>query len=234
MILSILIQFNSILNRYPFVACEIFESEIAPILNAFFISNNSPTQYDYKYNPEIIFADLTSPEENKDISSHQQENASSPTNSKYMNTSGKKGNNGSSSSLNLLEFLFSFIDTNELLNPVLSGYFNKLVQVLFKKNPSKLIEYIYDKNGLLLIQLSKHVVQRSIAELTSLLIGYDNMLYDEKNYAHTQVKLQVIDNLLFTISHTHDIEVSLYFSIMNKYLCFEANFTVCFKLFRLE
>ena len=128
-----------------------------------------------------------------------------------MKSSGKKGNNGNLPSLNLLEFLFSFIDTNESLNPVLCGYFNKLVQVLYKKNPAKLIEYVYDKNGLVLIQLSKHVVQRSIAELASLLIGYDNLLYDEKNYTHTQIKLQVIDKLLFTLSCAQDIEVNLYF-----------------------
>jgi hypothetical protein len=35
----------------------------------------------------------------------------------------------------LLEYTFSFIDTDEELNPVLSGYFFKLVVTLFKRNP---------------------------------------------------------------------------------------------------
>jgi len=37
----------------------------------------------------------------------------------------------------LLEYLFSFLDTQEALNPVLSGYFHKLVQVLFNRNSAK-------------------------------------------------------------------------------------------------
>ena len=37
----------------------------------------------------------------------------------------------------ILEYLFTFLDTDEELNPVLSGYFSKVVDALFRKNPTK-------------------------------------------------------------------------------------------------
>jgi len=37
----------------------------------------------------------------------------------------------------LLDHLFTFLDTDQELNPVLTGYFNKVVQVLLKRNPRR-------------------------------------------------------------------------------------------------
>lgn len=42
---------------------------------------------------------------------------------------------------NLLEYLFEFVDSEEDLNPVLCGYFSKLVKSLIKRNPRKVICY---------------------------------------------------------------------------------------------
>lgn len=40
-------------------------------------------------------------------------------------------------SQSILEYLFTFLDTDEELNSVLSGYFSKVVDALFRKNPAK-------------------------------------------------------------------------------------------------
>src|SRR3569623_458522 len=39
----------------------------------------------------------------------------------------------------LLEYLFSFLDSDEELNPVLCGYFGKVVRALFDRNKAKVI-----------------------------------------------------------------------------------------------
>jgi serine/threonine-protein phosphatase 6 regulatory subunit 3 len=160
-------------QKFPFTSCEIFESDLAPILNAFFTNgsnNNNNSQFD---NSQSTHDNSTFPEENKS----QQNN--------------KEGGGGP----NLLEYLFSFVDSNEPLNPVLCGYFNKLVQCLFKKNSRRLIEFVYDKKGLL-FQMSKHIAQRSIAELLIIFLGYEAVHYDEKNMTFLELKLQVLDCLL--------------------------------------
>jgi len=41
----------------------------------------------------------------------------------------------------LLEYLFSYLDTDEELNPVLSGYFFKVTDALFRRNPEKVLNY---------------------------------------------------------------------------------------------
>ncbi len=48
-----------------------------------------------------------------------------------------RSSNNSKSAGTILEYLFSFLESNEELNPVLSGYFNKVVEALFRRNPEK-------------------------------------------------------------------------------------------------
>ena len=43
----------------------------------------------------------------------------------------------------LLEYLFSFLETKEELNQVLCGYFCKLIGVFLKKHSAKLLAYMY-------------------------------------------------------------------------------------------
>ncbi len=43
----------------------------------------------------------------------------------------------------LLEYLFSLLDTDEELNPVLSGYFFTVVDALFRRNSEKVSSYFF-------------------------------------------------------------------------------------------
>jgi hypothetical protein len=45
--------------------------------------------------------------------------------------------------LNLLEKAFSFLSSKDAANPVLAGYFKKLVMALFKHKPKDIYQYIY-------------------------------------------------------------------------------------------
>lgn len=50
----------------------------------------------------------------------------------------------------------SFIDTDEELNPVLSGYFCKLFQVLVGNKPKEVFTYVYN-NPQVIDNLVKHI-----------------------------------------------------------------------------
>ncbi len=71
----------------------------------------------------------------------------------------------------LLDSLFSFIKTKETpLNPVLSGYFSKVVSILLQKEPKKIIPYIFEKDSDILEWLLYHIYQKSISELMNKIV----------------------------------------------------------------
>jgi hypothetical protein len=68
----------------------------------------------------------------------------------------------------LLERLFSFVRTEEKpLNPVLSGYFAKLVTLLINRKQKSLVPYVFGSDSDVIDWLIYHVYQKSISELLS-------------------------------------------------------------------
>ena len=66
----------------------------------------------------------------------------------------------------LLDRLFKFIKTKETpINPVLSGYFAKLVTLLINRKQKNLIPYVFSHNSEIIDNLLYHVYQKSISEL---------------------------------------------------------------------
>jgi len=66
----------------------------------------------------------------------------------------------------LLDRLFKFVRTEEKpLNPVLSGYFNKLVSLLITREQKKIVPYVFRDHPDLIDCLLHHVYQKSISEL---------------------------------------------------------------------
>ena len=58
----------------------------------------------------------------------------------------------------LLNRLFKFVRTEEKpLNPVLSGYFSKLVTLLINRKQKQLVPYIFEENPDIIDQLVYHV-----------------------------------------------------------------------------
>jgi hypothetical protein len=65
-----------------------------------------------------------------------------------------------------LDRLFKFIRTKEKpLNPVLSGYFSKLVTLLINRKQKNLIPYVFTDKSDIIDCLVYHVYQKSISEL---------------------------------------------------------------------
>ena len=144
--------------RYPFLACEIFEKDIATIINAVITgvmpknreSVSTQKTRDSTDDYEIILSENKSPkksdykEESKNRDDYFDDTGGSQTRENRSdlcigNRSSTRKSRNSKSAGTILEYLFSFLDSDEELNPVLSGYFNKVVEALFRRNAEKVI-----------------------------------------------------------------------------------------------
>lgn len=71
----------------------------------------------------------------------------------------------------LLDRLFKFVRTEEKpLNPVLSGYFSKLVTLLINRKQKHLIPIVFAPESDFIDRLLYHVYQKSISELLNKLL----------------------------------------------------------------
>jgi len=115
---------KSSLRRYPLLANDIFDSDIPVIMNAFLTGSDKPDLRKSMLNDyEITLPDGTKRKIEMGTNLQQVSNAQE---------------NGSKISGNeLLEALFSFAKSDSEVNPVLAGYFNKVVQKLYMKNQKK-------------------------------------------------------------------------------------------------
>lgn len=70
-----------------------------------------------------------------------------------------------------------------------------------------MIEFVYD-NSKYMIQMAKHIGDRSTCELLPLFLCYESAHYEKKNNQYMEVKLQVIDKIIEIIGKAnHDFEV---------------------------
>lgn len=70
----------------------------------------------------------------------------------------------------LLDRLFKFLRVKEDLNPVLSGYFSKLVSLLISRKQKLLIPYIFAPESDIIDLMVTHVGQKSISEVLNKLM----------------------------------------------------------------
>ena len=94
----------------------------------------------------------------------------------------------------LLDRLFSFIDCEEELNPVLSGYFSKLVSLLISRKQKMLVPYIFAPESKIIDNLVRHVGQKSISEVLNKLLTQIDPDYLEDNIQEKQQ--MVIEKLI--------------------------------------
>jgi len=85
----------------------------------------------------------------------------------------------------LLDRLFSFLDQEGPLNPVLSGYFCKLVSLLISRKQKLLLPYVFAPESKIIDNLVKHVGQKSISEVINKL-----MTQIEPDLMHEEIQNQ--------------------------------------------
>lgn len=89
----------------------------------------------------------------------------------------------------LLDRLFKFIRTDETpLNPVLAGYFCKLLILLINRKQKQIIPYIFGQDSDVLDCLLKHLYQKSVAEILNKLMNIVDTNFDGDLAAQIQEK----------------------------------------------
>lgn len=93
----------------------------------------------------------------------------------------------------LLERLFKFIRTegDSQLNPVLSGYFCKLVSLLISRKQKSLVPYIFSQNSDIIEFMLKHIYQKSISEVLNKLLTQIDGDYEPEIMAEIKSKQQL-------------------------------------------
>ena len=99
----------------------------------------------------------------------------------------------------LLDRLFKFIRTEEdELNPVLSGYFCKLVSLLISRKQKQLVPYIFDKESDVMDCLLRHVEQKSISEILNKLLTQIDTDYEPELMTQIQEQQQKAISVLIS------------------------------------
>ena len=143
-------------HRYPFLTSEIFGADITPLLNTFFTSKemnlNSASRNNARHERlNSDGGDLKHEFEEKGwLSNRERAGGDESIRNKGIMGLTERNSRGSDTdnsgvisatesiqTQSLLDYLFKFVEVDGELNPVLCGYFNKLVNLLLKRNPKK-------------------------------------------------------------------------------------------------
>jgi len=100
----------------------------------------------------------------------------------------------------LLDRLFKFISIDEKengeVNPVLAGYFSKVVQLLINRKQKQIVPYIFAEENKVVESLLAHVYSRSVAEVLHRLLHTVESNFDDELAAKITIQKQVILNSL--------------------------------------
>ena len=94
----------------------------------------------------------------------------------------------------LLNRLFKFVDNDgeEPVNPVLAGYFSKVVQLLINRKQKQIVPYLIADENKCVEKLLCHVYSRSVAEVIHRLLHPIESNFEEDISAKIAEKKQVI------------------------------------------
>lgn len=100
----------------------------------------------------------------------------------------------------LLDRLFRFIAeaSDEDLNPVLSGYFCKLVSLLISRKQKQLVPYIFRPESQIIDHLVNHVGQKSISEILNKLLTQIDSDFEPEILSQIQQKQQYVVSRLIS------------------------------------
>lgn len=106
----------------------------------------------------------------------------------------------------LLEKLFSFVNTSNEVNPVLAGYFFKVLQVIIEKRKLDLLEYIFTFREHI-YNILKHSYNKSIADvLSKILSNEDKFITGTTGEEYSAEKRSVLDKMVGKMEPSNSIE----------------------------
>jgi len=104
----------------------------------------------------------------------------------------------------LLKELFEFVDTEEVKDLTLAGYFNKAVTALLNKNSYELLSYIY-LNSSAALKMSHHLYSKSIADVLLKILSNE----DQGSPPFLVYLSEILDDVLGRISSESTSEACL-------------------------
>ena len=114
----------------------------------------------------------------------------------------------------LLDRLFKFIRTKETpLNPVLSGYFFRLVNILIMRKQKQVVPYIFGDDSDVIDCLLYHVYQKSVSEVLNKLLNILGINFDDDMVAKIQEQKQKILNELINKLSKKDSDDEEYINV---------------------
>ena len=108
----------------------------------------------------------------------------------------------------LLKYLFKFVQTRQYpLNPVLSGYFAKLVILLLNRKQKQVVPFIFSPECNLIDDLLFHVYQKSLSEVLNKLLNISEQSYEEElSKSITEKQLKAVAELVNKLARDQNDE----------------------------
>ena len=146
----------------------------------------------------------------------------------------------------LLDRLFKFIEGDgvELINPVLAGYFSKVVQLLVNRKQKQIVPYIISDTSNVVENLLNHIYSRSVAEVVHRLLQIVESNFDDDISSKiTQKKQKIMSSLIGQLSSQREDETVMnaafilqdvmeqkqFFTILTKRANMQKMFDIAFK-----
>ncbi len=92
--------------------------------------------------------------------------------------------------IDLLDHLFSFLETDRDLNYVLVGYFSKFLNLLLNKFPHKIIGYIYNERQDILEKILQHCDKKSLSEVAPKILLVESYLSGSEKDKATSLSIE--------------------------------------------
>lgn len=81
----------------------------------------------------------------------------------------------------LLKHLFRFVETQECpVNPVLAGYFAKLLVLLLNRKQKQIVPFLFSNECSLIDKLMFHIYQKSVSDVLQKLLNVSDQNYEEE------------------------------------------------------
>lgn len=131
--------------------------------------------------------------------------------------------------IELLEHLLSFVETENELNYVLVGYFAKFFNMLINKSPNRILGYLYVEKPETLDFLIQHASKKSIADLISKILLFENLLSDrdQKNSLNKSAGSNLLGHLnnplVNNFEHINNIRKVMLTSLFKKVNLYERD-----------
>lgn len=97
----------------------------------------------------------------------------------------------------LCDYVMDFLNTDEEVNPVLAGYFSKLITQLLNTKSAPLIAYLFDETNNYVINFVKHSYNRSISDVLLLVLRHaSNVIDEEIKEKFTAAKRLIVEQII--------------------------------------